>query len=149
MSGDDDQEERYGGKVVGVERGSVGGADGEAGIGGQSGGETLSEGFGGAGGRGVEKSRSGSAGGGRGGFAAEAEGFVEEEEGGRGEEHEEGEVGGGGGGGRRREGKHRGGGACVVGPVRAFGFWGVLELKRLQQFGIFCFPNYSICQLLK
>lgn len=29
-------------------------------------------------------------------------------------------MGGGGGGGRRREGRHRGGGACEVGPVRAF-----------------------------
>lgn len=131
MGGNDEEEERDGGEIVGVKGGGIGGADGDAGlrISGQSGGQARGEGLGGPGGGGVQEGRGGGAGGaGCGGrFAAEADRFVEEEEGGRGEEDEEGKVGGGGGAARRRgEGRHRGGGAC--GRCR-FSPWvlGVLE----------------------
>ena len=130
MGGDEEEEERDGGEVFGVEGGGISGAYGDSDVRGQSGGEARGEGLGGPGGGGVEEGWDGGAGGAGGGgrFAAEPDRFVEEEEGGGGEEEKKGEVGGGGGGGRRREGRHRGGGACGrcrFGP-RVFG---VLETR--------------------
>lgn len=151
MGGDEEEDERNGGEVVGVEGSRVGGTDRDAGVGGQSCREASGEGLGGPSGRGVEESRGRGAGrsSGGGGFAAETDGFVEEEEGRRGEEDEEGEVGGGGGACRRRGGRHRGGGACGRMPGSALGFWEVFEARLWALVSWAACPQSPISKIFK